>query len=74
VQVDVAMEGKTLEEGAPGHLPAHWPHLQARPPEALLASGSATDEAALAAAWADASLRVTVGMEQLGACMNVSSM
>lgn len=36
VQVCVAVEGETLEEGAPGHLPGRWPHLQPRPPEALL--------------------------------------
>jgi hypothetical protein len=35
--------------------------------EAARASGLAGDEAALAAAWADAALRVTVGLEQLGA-------
>ena len=35
--------------------------------EAARASGQARDEAALAAAWADAALRVTVGLEQLGA-------
>jgi hypothetical protein len=34
--------------------------------EAARASGQPGDEAALAAAWADAALRVTVGLEQLG--------
>ncbi|MFY0567728.1 hypothetical protein ACN28E_28410 [Archangium lansingense] len=34
--------------------------------EAARASGQASDEAALAAAWADAALRITVGLEQLG--------
>ena len=35
--------------------------------DAARASGLAADEAALAEAWADAALRVTVGLEQLGA-------
>lgn len=35
--------------------------------DAARASGDAADEAALATAWADASVRVTVGLEQLGA-------
>lgn len=35
--------------------------------DAARASGLAADEAALAAAWADAALRVMVGLEQLGA-------
>jgi hypothetical protein len=34
--------------------------------DAARASGQSGDEAALAAAWADAALRVTVGLEQLG--------
>ncbi|WNG36781.1 hypothetical protein F0U61_26245 [Archangium violaceum] len=34
--------------------------------DAARASGQASDEAALAAAWTDAALRVTVGLEQLG--------